>query len=80
MAESTQKAVKPNRRRKAVSPRGRVTAPRKRAAKVRLTPTGPATPTHADIAVRAYYVYLDRGATSGKALDDWLQAEREMYH
>jgi hypothetical protein len=31
-----------------------------------------------DIAVRAYHIYLNRGATNGHDLDDWLQAEREV--
>lgn len=35
-------------------------------------------PFSEDIAVRAYHIYLNRGATHGHALDDWLQAEREV--
>jgi hypothetical protein len=31
-----------------------------------------------DIAQRAYDIYLARGAEEGHALDDWLQAEREL--
>jgi hypothetical protein len=27
---------------------------------------------------RAYYIYLERGATPGDALGDWLRAEREL--
>ena len=27
---------------------------------------------------RAYEIYLDRGEQSGRQLDDWLQAEREL--
>lgn len=30
------------------------------------------------IARRAYELYLARGATHGRDLDDWLQAEREL--
>lgn len=30
------------------------------------------------IGLRAYEIYLSRGATDGRALDDWLQAEREL--
>lgn len=30
------------------------------------------------IAVRAYFLYLSRGAAPGHDLDDWLQAEREL--
>ncbi len=50
------------------------TTPRKRRAT--------ATPSGADlgdrIQVRAYYLWLARGAGDGDALGDWLQAEREM--
>jgi hypothetical protein len=31
-----------------------------------------------EIAVRAYHLYLNRGAINGHDLDDWLQAEREV--
>lgn len=30
------------------------------------------------IAERAYYRYVERGRTDGKALDDWLNAEIEI--
>jgi hypothetical protein len=30
------------------------------------------------IRVRAYYLYLERGASPGRALDDWIRAEREL--
>ncbi len=33
---------------------------------------------HDHIAVRAYQIYLERGGGHGCALDDWLQAEREL--
>jgi Protein of unknown function (DUF2934) len=35
-------------------------------------------PTHADIAARAYELYLERGRLDGHAWDDWLQAEYEL--
>lgn len=35
-------------------------------------------PTHDGIAKRAYELYLARGATPGHALDDWLEAERQL--
>lgn len=35
-------------------------------------------PTHEHIAVRAYEIYMLRGAAHGRDLDDWLQAEREL--
>ena len=31
-----------------------------------------------DIALRAYQIYLERGAHAGQELDDWLRAEREL--
>ncbi len=34
--------------------------------------------TGEEIRQRAYEIYLDRGAAPGFALDDWLQAEREL--
>jgi hypothetical protein len=36
------------------------------------------TPSDKEIAARAYEIFLSRGATHGHALDDWLQAEREL--
>lgn len=35
-------------------------------------------PTEEDIAFRAHQIFLERGATPGQDLDDWLQAEREL--
>lgn len=31
-----------------------------------------------DIELRAYHLYLERGAEHGRDLDDWLEAEREV--
>lgn len=48
---------------------------------IKSTPTKPAsalTPAEPDIAVRAYEIFLSRGASHGHDLDDWLQAEREL--
>jgi hypothetical protein len=36
------------------------------------------TPTHEEIALRAYEIYLERGGTPGDALEDWTRAEREL--
>jgi Protein of unknown function (DUF2934) len=36
------------------------------------------SPVAEDIELRAYQIYLRRGATHGHDLDDWLQAERQM--
>jgi hypothetical protein len=35
-------------------------------------------PTHDDVAQRAYERFLARGATDGRAGEDWLEAEREL--
>ncbi|HVU49403.1 MAG TPA: DUF2934 domain-containing protein [Polyangia bacterium] len=35
-------------------------------------------PTHEEIAIRSYELYLARGAEPGHAEEDWLQAEREL--
>jgi hypothetical protein len=35
-------------------------------------------PSHEEIRLRAYDIYLDRGGIPGIEVDDWLQAEREL--
>jgi hypothetical protein len=35
-------------------------------------------PTQGQIKLRAYQIYLERGAHPGQELDDWLRAEREL--
>jgi len=35
-------------------------------------------PTHEEIAVRAYEIFLHRGAENGHDFDDWLQAQQEL--
>lgn len=35
-------------------------------------------PTHEEIALRAYEIYLERGGAPGDALQDWTRAEREL--
>jgi len=35
-------------------------------------------PTHEEIALRAYQIYLERGGAPGDALQDWTRAEREL--
>jgi hypothetical protein len=41
-------------------------------------PPGPARLTDADVAQRAYDLYLARGREPGHDVADWLQAEREL--
>ena len=36
------------------------------------------SPTHEEIQCRAHEIYLSRGATEGRELSDWLQAERDL--
>ena len=36
------------------------------------------SPTAEEIALRAYQIYLERGATPGNEFEDWIQAEREL--
>ena len=35
-------------------------------------------PNEDDIRVRAYHLYLERGAADGADFDDWVAAEREL--
>jgi hypothetical protein len=41
-------------------------------------PNGSAPVTDADVARRAYDLYLARGCESGHDVEDWLQAERDL--
>ena len=36
------------------------------------------SPSHDDIAARAYELYLEHGAQPGHDIDHWLEAEREL--
>jgi len=36
-------------------------------------------PTYDEIALRAYHIYLERGGTPGDPMQDWLQAEQELF-
>ena len=38
----------------------------------------PSEPNEHEIRLRAYHLYLDRGALDGADFDDWLQAEIEL--
>jgi DUF2934 family protein len=35
-------------------------------------------PTHEEIELRAYQIYVERGGAQGSDLEDWLQAEFEL--
>ena len=41
-------------------------------------PNGSAPVTDADVARRAYELYLARGREPGHDIEDWLQAERDL--
>jgi Protein of unknown function (DUF2934) len=41
------------------------------------TPTN-GQPSEEDVRVRAYHKYLERGATDGHDLNDWVEAEQEL--
>jgi hypothetical protein len=45
-----------------------------------LTTSSLSSLTHADIAYRAYELYLASGAPHGRDLEHWLQAESELRH
>jgi hypothetical protein len=35
-------------------------------------------PTQEEVALRAYHIYLERGAVPGYELEDWMEAERQL--
>jgi hypothetical protein len=41
-------------------------------------PDAPAQPTEAEIADRAYQLWMERGCPEGTDQQDWLEAEREL--
>lgn len=45
---------------------------------VKKTRAAKSAPTHEEIALRAYEIYLERGGAPGDALQDWTRAEREL--
>jgi Protein of unknown function (DUF2934) len=47
-------------------------------AETRRSSVGNVSPDEEAIRCRAYELYLARGDQPGSALDDWLQAEREL--
>jgi hypothetical protein len=40
--------------------------------------TAESSPTHEEIELRAYQIYIERGGAHGQDVEDWLQAEREL--
>ena len=41
--------------------------------------TAEAHPTREEIDLRAYQIYIERGGADGHDVDDWLEAERELF-
>ncbi len=42
-------------------------------------PVGPTLPTHAEVAERAYQLWLQQGRPGDSAETNWLEAERELH-
>ena len=59
---------------KSASPAGGKTARKPRSTAKRPEPA----PSYEQIRDRAYFIFLERGATHGNEMEDWLQAEREL--
>ena len=78
--ESTPAEKKPVvRRAKAASPAagaGKAVRPAKKAASE--APAPAFEPTHDEIALRAWSIYESRGGGHGEAMDDWLEAKRQL--
>jgi hypothetical protein len=36
-------------------------------------------PTQEEIALRAYHIFLERGGMPGNELEDWIEAERQLF-
>lgn len=71
------RTTKPDR--KAPAPRQQQQTPKKPATqKFHVLPLSPCDDLHVLIAKRAYELYSERGYRDGSALDDWLEAEREL--
>ncbi len=83
--EPTTAATKPAARRtKAAAPAAgaeKVTTRRKAKMAPEAAPAGAGVvpePTHDEIALRAWSIYLDRGASHGQAMSDWLEARTQL--
>ena len=73
MKSASIRSIKPDRKTPAPQlPKG---AP---AQKPHAPPVSPCDDLHILIATRAYELYGERGYRGGSALDDWLDAEREI--
>jgi hypothetical protein len=43
-----------------------------------VAPKPATTPSHEEIALRAYHIYLQRNGSPGSAFEDWKRAEQEL--
>jgi hypothetical protein len=55
-----------------------VAGKRARAATTAPTPVAPVLQTDADVARRAYLIYLEEGCPQGRHIDHWIRAEAEL--
>jgi hypothetical protein len=46
--------------------------------KPRKAPAAKSAPTHDEIALRAYHIFLQRHGAPGNPFDDWKQAEQQL--
>jgi len=79
--ESTPAEKKPVvRRTKAASPAAGAAKPAVRPAKKAAgeAPAAAVEPTHDEISLRAWSIYESRGGGHGEAMDDWLEARRQL--
>ncbi len=77
MKSVSTRSTKPDR--KAPAPPQQQQMPQKPATqKFHVLPLSPCDDLHVLIAKRAYELYGERGYRDGSALDDWLEAEREI--
>ena len=74
MKSASIRSIKPDR--KAPAPQQQPTGPP--AQKLHAPPLSPCENLQVLIAKRAYELYNERGYRHGSALDDWLDAEREI--
>ena len=74
MSTVSMRSTKPNR--KSSAPQQPPTEPA--AQKTHPLPVPPCDDLHILIAKRAYGLHCERGYRHGSALDDWLEAEREI--
>jgi hypothetical protein len=50
----------------------------KNSAQAKKPHTAKGNPSTDEIALRAYHIFIERGAAPGNELDDWIRAEREL--